>query len=526
MARVDIPLSGLAPRDLLRLLFRRKTAILAFYGGVLLAAALYCFLWPPTYEASVRILVNHNREERIISSDQESVRTVSRRPVTESDLNDEAEIIQSASVLEKTVSDLDLQNLPQHWLLRLVGMPSRAIRWTYNWYHGKANPDAFAGAVRRLHDKLSVTPEKKSAVLELRFRWGDRNMAARILQSIQENYLVHRRDVTKVPDTRTFFAAQAEEKRTQLASIEKEMDAIEPGATPDSVRVAQDLKSRQAAELEGRWRRARTGRAEANATRKAYEEALATIPDRLAYEERPLFSDQALGSLKARVLDLRLRQTELLQKYQPESRMVAQNKEELARAESMLAAELDAPATVQTTNVNSVAQSLEEKALEEQSQAAGHDALARATWMELLQVKEELDTLNRRSVLIRGLDRDRRAAELAYLAYVKRAEDARIDDRLNHLLTFNVAAIEPVRAGFSPVRPNSRLILKLALALGLVLAVGFAFLLEHWDRRVTSEQDIEGHFGVPVIASFDVDGDGADEDRVMPLPPSSPGAPH
>jgi uncharacterized protein involved in exopolysaccharide biosynthesis/Mrp family chromosome partitioning ATPase len=503
MAEVEIPLSRVAPRDLLRVLFKRGRAIALFYGGSLLAAVLYCFFWPPTYEASVRLLLEHNREEPVIAADQDSVRTISRRAVTESDLNDETEIVRSASVIEKTTRDLDLEHLPPHWLLRLARLPFEGVSHVYDWYHGKAGPDAFTLAARRLRDRVFVIPAKKSAILEVRVRWGDRGMAERILSTLQANYLAHRGEVTKAPDTRDFFLAQAEVKRRALEQIDERLDAIQPGASLDSIRLAQDLVGRQVAEFDSQWRRARTGRAEAGAAERADGESMTETSPRIVYEEKPLFSDQALGALKARVLELRLRRTELLQKYQPTSRLVRQTEEELSQAESLLGSELAAPPALRTTNVNNVSQGLDERRLLERSRAAGHEALARATQRELTQLEDRLDRLNRQSVAVRVLDRERRAAEQAYVEYLKRAEDARVYDQINRHLTLDVRAIEPVRAGFTPVKPNSRLILKLALGLGLLLAIGLAFLVEQLDHRVLSERDIESFYGLPVITTFD-----------------------
>jgi capsular polysaccharide biosynthesis protein len=63
--------------------------------------------------------------------------------------------------------------------------------------------------------------------------------------------------------------------------------------------------------------------------------------------------------------------------------------------------------------------------------------------------------------------------------------------------------IEPVRADPVPVKPNIPLLLKLALGLGLVLSVGFGFLVEMLDHRLKSKLDAEEFLGVPVMASLD-----------------------
>jgi uncharacterized protein involved in exopolysaccharide biosynthesis len=504
MASFEIPISRFSPRDLLRILFKRKTSILIFYGAMVFVAALYCFFWPPTYEASVRFLVKHTREEPLISSDLQSVRMISRQAVTENDLNTEMDVLQSQNVVEKTARDLDLEHLPQHWAVRLLNFPMKTVSEAYNWYHHKPNPDAFAASVVRLQKNLFVLPEKKSDIIEVRLRWGDRGMAERLLSGLSENYMAQHLEVTKTPDTRDFFLEQAAAKKSELASIEAQMNAVEPGATLELVRLRQELLARQASDFQNQERKARAGEEQSKAAGTAYVTQLKSIPDRVVYEDKPLFSDQALGSLKARVLQLRLKETELLQKFQPDSRLVKQNEEELKQAEAILANELANPFAQKTTNINSVSQNLSESLLQEQAKESGLSALSSATETEVASIKRELDGANEKAARLRTLDRARRAAEDTYVQYLRHAEDARVEDELNRQRMINVLAIESVHAGLSPVKPNSKLILEIVLSVGLLLALGFGFLLEQLDQSVKTEQDVEHLFGVPVITTFDL----------------------
>jgi uncharacterized protein involved in exopolysaccharide biosynthesis len=504
MATLQIPISRFSPRDLLRILFKRKTPIIVFYGAMLVVAALYCFFWPPTYEAEVRFLVKHNRQEPVISSDLQSVRMISREAVTESDLNTEMDVLQSQQVLETTARDLDLEHLPVHWMIRLLNFPLKATRSVYNWYHGKPNPDAFATSVARLQKNLFVIPEKKSDIIDVRLRWGDRVMAEKLLEQVSDNYLAQHLQVTKAPDTRELFLQQAEAKKTELASIEDQMNAIEPGATLEAMQLRQDLLSRQVADFQNQQRKAEASEKQALAVEEAYSTQLKSIPDRVVYEEKPLFSDQALGSLKARALQLRLKQTELLQKYQPTSRLVQQNAEELKESEAILKAELANPYPQKTTNINSVEQDVQQSLLQEKARVSGLAALANATATEVEGINSQLQQTNEKATQIRVLDRARRAVEDAYVQYLKRAEDARVEDELNRQRMINVTAIEPVHAGFSPVKPNAKLIFELVPSIGLLLAIGFGFLLEQLDQRIKTEQDIEQLFGIPVITTFDL----------------------
>ena len=514
MASLEIPLSRFSPRDLLRILFKRRSPILVFYGAMIVAAGLFCFFWPPTYEASVRYVVKHNRDEPVISSDQQSVRMISRQAVTENDLNTEMDVLQSQSVIEKTTRDLDLEHMPQHWAIRLLNLPLKGVRGVYNWYHHKPNPDAFASAVARLQKNLFVIPEKKSDIIEVRLRWGDRELAEKLLNQLSENYLAHHLEVSKAPDTREFFLAQAAEKRAELSDLEAQMDKIEPGASMESVRLRQDLLARQAAEFQNQQRKAHISEQESRAAEQAYNSQLKSVPSRLVYEDKPFYSDQALGSLKARVLQLQLARTQLLQKYQPTSRLVQQNEEELKQAESILANELAHPLSQKTTNVNSVSQNLSENQLVEQAKASGFSALSADAGKEVAAIQIELNDVNRKAVELRAIERARRAAEDAYVQYLKRAEDARVEDELNRQRMVNVTPIEPVHADFAPVKPNAKIIFELVLSIGLVLALGFGFLLEQLDQRVKTEQDVEHLFGVPVITTFDLVSFEADRDLV------------
>lgn len=51
----------------------------------------------------------------------------------------------------------------------------------------------------------------------------------------------------------------------------------------------------------------------------------------------------------------------------------------------------------------------------------------------------------------------------------------------------------------SPVSPNKKLNIAIALVLGLMVGIGLAFLLEYLDNTVKTESDIEKRLNVPVI---------------------------
>lgn len=59
-----------------------------------------------------------------------------------------------------------------------------------------------------------------------------------------------------------------------------------------------------------------------------------------------------------------------------------------------------------------------------------------------------------------------------------------------------------VPANPSPVKPNKKLNVAIALVLGLMVSIGLAFLLEYLDTRIKTEEDVRRYLALPVLGSI------------------------
>mgnify|MGYP000185425028 CR=1 FL=1 len=66
----------------------------------------------------------------------------------------------------------------------------------------------------------------------------------------------------------------------------------------------------------------------------------------------------------------------------------------------------------------------------------------------------------------------------------------------------NVVVVDPAQVPAEPVRPRMALNLTAAFALGVMLAVGMALLLEHLDTSMNTPEDVRRHVGLPVLAAI------------------------
>lgn len=493
----------LSARDVAGILFRRRWAIVVTEVSILLIVGLYAFFWPPTYEATVRFLVKNDRVEPVISADQQSIRTIARAGVSEADLNAEAALLQSAAVLEQTVADLGLDQQPRHWALELLDWPLRQATAVYNAYHDRPGATSRQETVARLARRLDVQPEQKSSIIRVRLQWGHPRAAEEILQRLSEHYVAQHLAVRQISDSRTFFRTQTERKRSELEAIATRIAAIRPAASLTLLMAERDMAARQVSDFEGQWRKAQATRAEVSARIEALVQQLAGLPEQLTLEDRTIVNARTLDALKARVLDLRLQRTQLAQKYSPTHRLVLQITQLLSEAEAMLDGEEHGSYTERTTGRNSAADHARQELIMSRVQLESLEALDSAMRSQQAALQRAVDRYDADLEQLRALDVERTAAEAAYLQYLRQSEEARASDDLTQAAFANTVAIEPVRAGSSPVKPNRSLLFKLALGVGLLVSLGVGVLAEVLDHRVHRARDVEALTGVPVLAVFD-----------------------
>lgn len=56
----------------------------------------------------------------------------------------------------------------------------------------------------------------------------------------------------------------------------------------------------------------------------------------------------------------------------------------------------------------------------------------------------------------------------------------------------------------TPISPNPKANMAIGFVVGLMVAIGIAFLLEYLNNKIHTEQDIEKHLGIPVLGAIPV----------------------
>ena len=400
--------SGMSLRGSLRVIFKRQNTILIFFGVTVCTVAIASVVATPTYEATAQILVKVGMEAvytpTLPTRDTEQIVRVDRQQ----QINSEIEILRSRFLAQKVVESLrpeviykDLDNSGGGFLSNLF----RATEADQS--SEQSNGGIIDQAVTNLQKNTTIGAVKSSDVINVSFRHTDPQVAAKVVNTLVDLYLDRRLHVHKNPDSYTFLRDQSQILDNELRRSAESLNTF---------KKEHDLTSLQ--------------------------------------EERTVLLKQQ-ADLRTKVVELELKERELLTKYTDQSRLVQGVRDEIGLVRDKLV-ELERRQT------------------------------------KLNQIEREFNRLQQEV----EVDREN------YRLYLTKFKESRILSSMDPGKMSNVSVIEPAQAPLKPVSPNIVLSMILAVFLGGVGAFGLAFLSEYMADNLEGAEDVEEHLRLPVLASI------------------------
>ena len=401
--------SGMSLRGSLRVIFKRQNTILIFFGVTVCTVAIASVVATPTYEATAQILVKVGMEAvytpTLPTRDTEQIVRVDRQQ----QINSEIEILRSRFLAQKVVESLRPEVIYKDLDNSGGGFLSNLFRAT----EGDQSPTQSNGdsiieqAVTNLQKNTTIGAVKSSDVINVSFRHTDPQVAAKVVNTLVDLYLDRRLHVHKNPDSYTFLRDQSQILDNELRRSAESLNTF---------KKEHDLTSLQ--------------------------------------EERTVLLKQQ-ADLRTKVVELELKERELLTKYTDESRLVQGVRDEIGLVRDKLV-ELERRQT------------------------------------KLNQIEREFNRLQQEV----EVDREN------YRLYLTKFKESRILSSMDPGKMSNVSVIEPAQAPLKPVSPNIVLSMILAVFLGGVGAFGLAFLSEYMADNLEGAEDVEEHLRLPVLASI------------------------
>ena len=474
---------GPSLRDIAGALFRHirllKISFLLVFAGAMAYAIMF-----PSYEAHMKILVRRGRIDPAMTPTQTVSPLLQQDVISEEELNSQSELLHDDEVL------------------RTVAVQNHLAdgSWIQNGF-GEDAEERVARAVRKLSSKLQVAPARKSQIITVSYRSSDPRLSAAVLRSLAEAYLTKQAEITRPNGQQAFFEEQMQQSRIALQAAQGELLDFLRVRNIASAGLERDLALQRLSEAQSADLELRAAIAESAERVRSVEGELREVPERRVALTRNADNPQLQEKLKTKLLELQLKRTELLSKFQPSYRVVTEVEEQIAQTKSAIQQEQARPLLDETTEEDPDHQWLNSerlKRLVEMQALLKREALARR---QVVQYRNASQQYAEGVVEQADLERKVKAAEDKYLLYASKREEARIGDALDHSGILNVTVAEQPHVPALPVTPLW-LTTCLSLAAAGVVSTGSVFAAEYVDPTIRTTDEAVRVLGTRVLASL------------------------
>ena len=482
--KVDEVAESPTVRELAIVLFRQRKVFLGVSGMVFLLAISYA-LAGTSYRARVKVLVRRGRADPPVTAQPNAPPDFSRVEVSEEELNSEVELLKDDDVLKRVV---EANNLAAHdwlrWLRPHENQPTRTER-----------------AAKKLAGRLKVEAIKKSNVISVSYEASEPELAAHVLQSLAGVYLEKHIEVHRPGGQLHFFDQQTLESRRQLDSAKKKL--VEFTGHRGVVMAAQqrDLLLTRLDNEEAMYGQTEVEASETQRRLHQLDEQMQRLPARTATLSRAADNPELLRSLKASLLDLELKKTQLLTKFEPSHRLVQEIGLQIKQAENAIATELLNPLRDETSDQNPNYEWAKAERQKAQVQLEALDARRKVLGAHLAEYRSSASRLGEEAILQDDLISSEKAAEENYLLYVKKREEARMGDALDEGGIVNVAIAEQPSVPALPVWPAG-IVLLVGFLAAVTTGAGGAFAADYMDPALRTPEEAMSYLEIPVLASI------------------------
>lgn len=465
------------PRELAATLFRRPWLVLGSFGIVLFGTLLVA-LFSARYESHFKVLLRRGRIDPVISAQAGSALNFARPEITEEELNSEVELLRDPDLLRQVVT--------------MTGLVSKDMP-------SSKEPSEMEHAVRKLACRLEVEALKKSNLIQVTYKDTQPERAARILTALSVVYMNKHTALQRPPGEIDFFDQQTAASEKRLQQSEAELVNFTRTRGVVSAAMERDIALEKLGEADAAYRQIDQDRVETEHTLASLREQLKSFPSRSVTLKRWADNPQLLEKLKTHLLELQLKRTELLTRFEPTYRLVQEVDQQIEQTRASISAEALTPVRDETTDNDPNYQWARMEQEKAQVRLDGLRARQADALSQVSSLRAVAQQMQSHSVDQQDLIRTAKADEDAYLLYLRKREEARIGDALDQQRILNVAIVEPPIA---PVLPNHSVFAYFLLAFGLstLFGIGVGFAADYFDSTIRTPLEAQRLMDIPVLA--------------------------
>ena len=411
------------------------------------------------YDGEMKILVRRQRMDALITPQANVTPQITEGLITEEDLNSEVEVLNSEDLLRTVVLNSGL-------VLDVGGSDSP-----------RNKSREVAEAVKQLSRYLTIEPIRKTDMISVHYRSHDPQAVTQVLDHLVAAYLAKHLELERPTGEAEFFEQQEQRYRTDLQQVQSQLAAFERTHGVVSASTERDFALQRMNTFTASAADAEEHVQELAQRVQTLRRKLGESSPRVVTAERSADNPQLEQQLKSTLLQLRLKRTELLTKYQPDYPLVQQADQQIAQAEAAISLETANPLRDQTTDRNPEYAWEREELTRAETELAGTRARKQSALGLARTSRRQGTQLDGLSFRQRELEDQERADQENLLLYERKAEEARVSDALDRRGILNVGLAEqPV----TPALPTHGMILypTIAVVLAALISLSLAYLFD------------------------------------------------
>jgi uncharacterized protein involved in exopolysaccharide biosynthesis len=468
-------------RDFLNILFKQKFKILVVFFAIVIPVTVITWSLPSIYEAKSRLMVKFGREHiyRPEVGEANATFLFDREQV----FNSEVYILTSRDLKEKVLTTLGMETVYPD----LVTTPANTLK----------PPEA---AINRFGRNLSAEILKKSNIIQVSFKHEDPQVAARVVNLLVDFY--KEKHLQIFSDSRSsFLEKQLADYRQKLKESENNLEAFKKRYGVFSLDQQMDLLLKQRVELDTSVKASQNRIKELKQKLSSLENQIQTIDKKIPVStetERFKIIDDA----KAKLLELQLKEQQLLRDFKESSRMITSLREEMKVIRDFLDGQQEYVQGRVTTGENRVYQEVESEIIKTKAELSSWEAQSGATEQQLIQLDGDIQALSRREKAFQNLKREQATHEKNYQTYLAKLEEARISEDMDRQKIANISVIQAATVPVGSIKPQRSFNIALGIILATFTSLGLAFLSEYIGQGLSTPESVEKYLNLPVLATI------------------------
>ncbi|HLM60539.1 MAG TPA: Wzz/FepE/Etk N-terminal domain-containing protein [Pyrinomonadaceae bacterium] len=528
---------------------RRKLLILSVFLLVVVSGMIATLLITPKYEATMSILVSRDRIDAKISP-SEKLPDVVQAAISDEEFNSELELIKSSEVITGAVKELDLVNnqAPKNdsWLSDLRAKIKTMVydftprvtaqtKETKNQTKTQAAGENFTieKTVNRVASNLDVVPIKKSRIIKVSYTDTDPIRAKNTLEQIYQKYVDLHVHLNQKLQAGQVFNEQSNEFSQKLKSSTntlKNFDA-QHGLAGAETEVQRELLLKRLFETQAQLSTTQTEIVETEQRIADLQAKVEAQPEQIQTGSISKYVS-ALDRMKEELVQLEQQRTQLLQKYQPTSRLVQDNEGRIQQLKKSIAEETANPPQEKSFALNDLRRRLMTDLYSAQTNLVALKERERKLSPQVAEMRSQSALFNSKSIERVGLERERNVNEEAYLLYQKKARENEISQILNKEQVMNFGLVDAPRTDGMPKNPKPLLNLLVLIFIGATAGFASAIVLDKLSGAnfeneydlISSAYELEQRLNLPLLATISIfektEGELASKPEFLALPPA------